>query len=211
MDNFLRLYAIYRTVPRWKVGVGIYKEAPKRLKLQLWVAKALFLIFAVLQYYLPTEEFYFFLTIVAASVWGMSFHKSIKIVFACEYEKYPEQMRYFGRDYQYLRYLQFKEKIIGAINKQSIEETIRFVSEHLDADTKRQVSSHPVVTFLLGVALAILGTVFGKLSINQMIASLVIVSVLLYFSYMILGAISTKHSDLMEFKRFLLWVRDEQS
>jgi hypothetical protein len=127
MDNFLRLYAIYRTVPRWKVGVGIYKEAPKRLKLQLWVAKALFLIFAVLQYYLPTEEFYFFITIVAACVWGMSFHKSIKIVFACEYEMYPEQMKYFGRDYQYLRYLQFKEKIIGVINKQSIEETIRFV------------------------------------------------------------------------------------
>jgi VIT1/CCC1 family predicted Fe2+/Mn2+ transporter len=85
------------------------------------------------------------------------------------------------------------------------------VSEHIDADTKRQVSSHPLVAFLLGVALAILGTAFGKLSINQIITSLIIVAALLFFSYMILGAINTKQGDLKEFKRFLLWVRDEQS
>jgi hypothetical protein len=108
MDNFLRLYAIFRTVPRWKVAVSIYKETPKRLKWQLWVAKALFLVFAALQYFLSPAGLYFFLTLLAACAWGVSFHKSIKTVFASEYENYPERMKYFVKDYQYLRYLQFK-------------------------------------------------------------------------------------------------------
>lgn len=210
MDSFLRLYAIYRSVPRWKVAFSIYQGTSTRLKWLLWSTKALFAVFASLQFFLVPNWPYFLLMLAAACVWGWSFYKARKSAFAHEYATHPERMKFFERDYQYVRYLRFREKLNVDADTQSIQEALSFLLEQIEADSRLPISSHPVITFFLAAAFAVLGGAAGQWPAKYTLASLLILLVLLYFSYMILGSLNTKQSDLKEFKRFLLWARDGQ-
>ena len=112
--------------------------------------------------------------------------------------------------FQYVRYLQFREKLNGVASGQDIQGALAFLSEQIQSNSVPPVSSHPVITFLFAAIFAILGSAAGHWPAKYTVASLLILLVLLYFSYMILGVVNTTQSDLKEFKRFLLWARDER-
>ena len=210
MDSFLKLYGLYRSVPRWKVALSIYQGASSRLKWLLWSTKAFFAVFASLQFILTPNWPYFLLMLAAACAWGWLFYKARKSAFSHEYSAHPERMKYFERDYQYVRYLQFREKLNGVASRQDIQGALAFLSEQIQSNSVPPVSSHPVITFLFAAIFAILGSAAGHWPAKYTVASLLVLLVLLYFSYMILGAVNTTQSDLKEFKRFLLWARDEE-
>lgn len=107
MDNFIKLYQMYRSITRLRVALMVYRNAPGKWKLGLWVGKAIFVVFAIFQ--LLFHPLYFFAVALGALVWGMSFDRSCKAVFENFYQVCYERMKFFELDYEYIRYLQFRE------------------------------------------------------------------------------------------------------
>jgi hypothetical protein len=209
MDSFVRLYALYKSITRWRIVVHVYGHAGFPWKPIMWIGKLLFVLFAGLQFFFNPPMLYFALMLLSACIWAWSFGRSRRSAFAEQYRLYPERIRYFAYDYQYIRYLQFRDKLQDSFSG-SIADALSFLNKQIETDSRTAISAHPVMSFLVASALAILGGAAGQWPAKYIIAILFLLIACLYFLYMVLGVLHTRQSDLKEFKRFLLWAEDEQ-
>lgn len=210
MDSFVRIYSLYRSITRWRIAVEIYQRAAAKWKFCLWGGKAVFAFSAVAQFFFAPWEGYFFCLLTSACLWAWSFDRSRRSAFANFYHLYPERMKYFEKDYQYIRYLHFREKLQNGRYSGSVEDALSFLNEQIDTDSQTPISSHSIITFLIASAMAILGGAAGKWQTKYIVATLLALMVSLYFVSAVLGVLQTRQADLKEFKRFLMWARDEQ-
>ncbi len=210
MDNFLRLHTIYLSASRWEVIARIYREASAHWRIMMWATKAIF--FGLATYWFFTSSWYplFMATIAAAGIWAYSFHKARSEVFAGLHQTYPEQLRYFRKDYQYIRYLTFKERLESSSLIGGARDALAFVNSQIDVNPRSPITSHPFFTFTLGVFLAVIGGAAGQWAEEYVVGAITILVVILYFSYMILELARTPSSDLVEFRQFLLWASNER-
>lgn len=209
MNSFLRLYAIYRSVTRWQIVVRVYSESKPLWKMALWSTKLAFATLAATGFFAPSWRPFFLGLVVAAVAWTWSFSKARAEVFSDTYRLYPEQIRYFGMNYQYLRYLAFKEKLKSNELLGSVLGALAFVDSQLETDSRTSISSHPLITLLLGAILAVLGGAAGQWNAEYVTAAILAMGTITYFSYMMLDVARSQESGLKEFKRFLLWAKDE--
>ncbi|GHC87071.1 hypothetical protein GCM10007320_33290 [Pseudorhodoferax aquiterrae] len=209
MDSFLRLYRIYRTVSRSWVARQIYKRATFGWKVGLWIGVLGFLVFAVSQFYYRPMGAHFAAMLLSACAWGFCFDRARRSVFAEEYRLYPERINYFQRDYQYLRYLEFRSRLQSGPYVGDIGDAIDFLGRHIETDSQNAISSHPLMAVLIGTLLSVLGAAAGQWQAKYIVYTLLGLLVTMYFSAMVLGMLQTKQADLREFKRFLLWAADE--
>lgn len=209
MDSFLRLYALYRGITRWRIVVQIYRCADFPWKIMMWLGKLLFVLFAAIQFVLNTPLLCILLLPLSASIWAYSFERSRRILFSERCRLYPERMRYFSYNYQYIRYLNFREKMQDNFSG-SIEDAICFLNEQIETESKISISTHPIITVLIASTVAIVGAAASQWSAQYIVGSLLLLIFGLYFSCMVLGSLYTPQSNLKEFKRFLIWARDEQ-
>lgn len=210
MDSFVRIYKIYRAVSRSWAARHIYGRASGPWRFGLWSTKVAFVWFAGAQFYFVPAWAHFFAMLLSASVWGFCFDRARRAAFADKYRLYPERIKYFERDYQYLRYLEFRERLQSGSYAGSIEDALKFLNEQIDTDSQTAIAAHPVMTVLIGTLLAIVGAAAGQWQAKFIIYTLLTLLVGMYFSAMILGMLQTKQADLKEFKRFLLWAKSEQ-
>ena len=209
MDSFLRVYAIYRSITRWKVVVWIYQESRLSLRVIMWTAKILFISLAVLGLLASSWHMYFASIVVVAAIWALSFSKARTEVLSELRRLYPERIKFFSKDYQYIRYLSFKERLISENLPGNLDDTLAFVGSHVEAGINPPITSHPFMLFTSGAILAILGGAAGQWPGKYIAAALLVLAMLFYFSYMVIDITRSPMSDLREFKRFLLWARDE--
>jgi hypothetical protein len=210
MDSFLRLYSLYRSLARWRIALQVYKSAPIKWKACLWGTKTLFVWFAASQFIFWPAWPHFVAMLLSACGWAWSFDRARRAAFAEQYRVYRERMKYFERDYQHVRYLEFRNKLQSGSYAGSLIDALAFLDEHIETDSQSPVAAHPFFSATLAGALAILGGAAGQWHAKYIIGTLLFLLVALYFSYMVLGTLQTPQADLKEFKRFLLWARDEQ-
>lgn len=211
MDSFIRIFAIYRQTSRRWAAAYVYRRASVRWKIILWSTKIAFAAFAILQFMLTPDWPYLLALWLSACLWAFCFDRSRRAAFSSEYRLYPERIKYFARDYQYLRYLEFKRRLYQGPYAVDVDEALRFLEDQLSTDSQGSIASHPVMTVLVGTLLAVLGAAAGQWPAKDLIYTLAGTVMALYFSAMVLGMLQTKHSDLRELKRFLLWAKHEQA
>ncbi|MYM66049.1 hypothetical protein GTP45_04245 [Pseudoduganella sp. FT55W] len=187
----------------------IYRHAKFRWKLCLWGGKCLFALCSVLQFFLQPLWLYFVSMLLSACLWAWSFDRTRRSEFVEQDRLYPDRVTYFAHDYQYIRYLQFREKLQSSYTG-SVGDALLFLNELIDTDSKTSTATHPVMSFFLGATLAVLGGAAGQWDAKYVVATLLFLVVGWYIFYMILCVVPTRQSHLKEFKRFLLWAKDEQ-
>lgn len=209
MDSFIRLYALYRSITRWQIVMQIYRHANFRLKLCLWGGKIAFALCAIFQFLLQPPWLYFVSMLLSACIWGWAVDRARRVAHIEQYRLYPDRLGYFRLGYQYIRYLQFREKLQSSYVG-NVGDALLFLNEQIETEPRTSIMAHPVISFFLGAALAVLGAAAGQWSMEYIAGTFWVLLLCLYFVYMILDAQRTRQSDLKEFKRFLLWARDEQ-
>lgn len=209
MDSFLRLYALYKSITRLAIARMIYGNASRYWKMLLWGSKALFVFFAVAQFVCVYSEACFAAMVGSACLWAWAFHRSRQSAFAEQHRLYSERIKYFERDYQYIRYLFFKQQLSVGTYRGDVSDALTFLDEQISTDSQTSISSHPLVAFILAAMLAVLGGAAGSWSARYAVGAILFLLVVWYFATMLLGTLRTKQSDLKEFKRFLLWARSD--
>lgn len=209
MDSFLHLHAIYLSASRWKVIARVYTESKIGWRFMMWATKVLFLGFAAFGLFASSWHPFFVAAFAVELAWAVSFHKARLEVFAELYCLYPERLKYFTKNYQYIRYLAFKESLESNSLIGSVREALEFVDSHIDVNPRPPITSHPFIVFTLGAVLAVLGGAAGQWQAQYVAITIMVLATLLYFSYMILDLTRTPTSDLKEFRQFLLWARNE--
>lgn len=210
MDSFLRLYKIYYSTSRWQIAVRIYTETKHTYKIILWLTKLLFIALAITGLLIPHWHPFFWAMIIVSGVWMWAFSKARAVVFAEEYRLYPERIKYYGKDFQYIRYLTFRKKLGKEMFAGNLEDAIKFLNGQIETDSHSSVASHPLISFSLAAILAVIGGAAGQWKAEYIVTVILVLVMILYFSYVVIGITRTPQSDLKEFKRFLLWVNDEK-
>jgi hypothetical protein len=209
MDSFLRLHALYLLESRWKVVVHIYKQSPLPMQVIMWGAKLVFITLYVLSLLSTSWRNYYILTVLVGIIWMFTFCKARAIVFAELRRVYPKRIKYFGKDYQYIRYLAFKEQLESKGFAKSIDDALSFIDGHSEMGTNHGITSHPFMLITSGAFLSILGGAAGKWDEKYLLATLLGLAILFYFSYIVIDLSRTPTSNLMEFKRFLHWAKHD--
>jgi len=207
MDSFLRLHAIYLLTSRWQVVVRIYKESRLWMQVVMWTAKLFFITFAVLGLFTSSWHIYYALIVSTAAIWAFVFSKARASVFSELRRLYPERIKYFAKDYQYIRYLAFQERLERNGFAECINDALAFIEGHIDVGTHPPITSHPFMLITSGAFLAILSGAAGKWDEKYLASVLLALALLFYFSYMVIDITRTPTSDLREFKRFLHWAK----
>lgn len=210
MDSFLRLHALYLLTSRWQVVVRIYKEAPLPMQAIMWIAKLAFIALSVFGLLASSWHLFFVLIVLVVAIWMFTFSKARANVFAELRRVYPERIKYFAKDYQYIRYLEFKERLESKGFAGSIDDALAFIQGHREMGTHPPITSHPFMLITSGAFLAILGGAAGKWDEKYLVAALLSLAILFYFSYMVIDISRTPTSDLREFKRFLHWAQNDR-
>lgn len=210
MDSFIRLIAIYRAASRIWAAKQIYKRASSRLKFGLWASKAAFLTFEVLLFAnLPFFSFFFSGVLVSAVSWAICVFLARKSAFSEEYRLYSDRIQHFYRDYQYLRYLRFRNDLQEGKYSGSIDDALRFLDEQESTEIDSKISIHPLITFLITGLVALMGVAAAHWSVEVLLYVSLFAVLGLWLGGMVIGSIRTSKSELMEFKRFLLWAKYE--
>jgi hypothetical protein len=209
MDSFLHIHSVYLTVSRWNVITRIYGESSIHWQATMWAMKVLFFIIAPFMFFAPSWHAIFFVLLAIAVIWGMCFQRARAEVFAELYSRYPEPMKYFARNYQYVRYLAFKKRLETDSLTERVKEALAFVDTLSNPRPRSPIMAHSLITFMLGAVLAILSGVAGQWPVKYVVAVLMILLSAVYCSCMILDAMRTPTSDLNEFRQFLQWIIEQ--
>lgn len=210
MDSFLRLYKIYHSISRWQIAVRIYGEAANTYKFILWLTKLIFIALVLTGFFVTDWHPFFWAMLIISAIWMWAFSKARAVVYAEEYQLYPERIRYYGKDFQYIRYLTFREKLDKEKFAGDLEDAIKFLDGQIETDSHSSIASHPLISFSLAAILAVIGGAAGQWKAEHIVIVIFVLLTALYFSYMVIGITRTPQSDLKEFKRFLLWAHDEK-
>lgn len=194
------------------MGAKVY-AASTPWKRPLWFCSAAVMIAAGLMWFSEPWYFSFFALLSLFLAWALVFDRARRATFHQLHALFPEQMQHYASEYHFIRYRIFLGKLqhLPDIRPGNIERAL----EHLETDLETQptwaVSSHPVIVAILGSFFAILGGASGRWDVKYLLVSLFALLAAVYFSYMVLGLLRTRKSDLLEFKRFLLWAKIDWS
>jgi hypothetical protein len=209
MDMFISIHDVYLSISRWKVITRIYSEASIFWKITLWATKALFLAAATFGFFASSWHPYFAALLAITVIWAVSFQRARSEVFAELYRLHPKPMRYFSKNYQYIRYLTFKNRLEADSLAARAKEVLAFTDTLNDPHPRSPIMSHPLITFMLGAVLAILSGGAGHWPMQYVVGVIMVLVLMAYVSCMILDVTQRPTSDLKEFRQFLLWVNDQ--
>ena len=145
----------------------------------------------------------------AATIWAWSFSKARTNAFQDFYRLYPDRIKYYEKEYQYIRYLWFRHHVARSSYAERVNDALGHLSNQIETDSNSPVSSHPFISVSIGTLLAIIGGAAGQW--NAKVVTLMVLSLVLvvYFAYMVIGITRAPLADLKEFKRFLLWMKED--
>ena len=209
MDSFIHLYSIYQSTSRWRVASHIYSTCSLKWRISLWLAKFIFFIAAVVGFFSEVWWPAFIIMQAVAMLWFWSFSKARSDSYQNIFRLYPKRVKYYEKDYQYIRYIMFREKLACSSFVGSIDDALRHLNDQLETESTSPISSHPFISVSIGAFLAVASGAAGQWGAKTIATVLLSLSISLYFAYVILGITRTPIANLKEFKRFLLWAKEE--
>ncbi len=209
MESFFIFNEIYLSISRLKLVTRIYRESRTFLKVTMWSMKFLFFFIASLGFFASSWYPFFAAILTIASIWAISFQKARSEVFAELYRLHPHPMKYFSKNYEYIRYLEFKKIVEVRSLKGRVKEATTFLNTLSASHPRPSIMAHPLITLMLGAVLAILGGAAGQWPMEYVVSGIVALMFIIYITCMILDIKQTSTSDLNEFRRFLQWTSEQ--
>jgi hypothetical protein len=210
MDVFVRLHNIYNSSTRWDVIKQIYAQANGLVKTTLWGCKITFVAFLIALICVG-HIFLFWFMLVGAIIYFATFSYARKASFTTLNNAYSSRMKLFSKNYQYVRYEKFKDKIQTEGLVGGIDEAIRFASYQSELESPSRVSSHPIFAYQIAIILAILGGAAGQWNSILSVKVVVLLVLAAYVSFIVLDAFKDSQPGISEFKKFLLWAKEDLS
>ncbi|MEF2266949.1 hypothetical protein V3C40_09150 [Janthinobacterium sp. LS2A] len=209
MDSFIRFYELYRCASRWNVVKEIYSKSSTSLKFLLWITKLLFAITAIIFFVKDSFFPWLLISIAILMIWALVVTKARKSAYKRYYLLYPERIKYYAKEYQYIRYLNFKESLTSGPFMGDIDDAINHLDGQINSNSDSPIFSHPIVSILITVIITTIGSIAGKWDAITIAWVIFTLAIVLYFLCMLLGFTRTPLSSLKEFKRFLLWAKED--
>lgn len=212
MNSFIELYKLYRDITRWKILRQIYNNCSKPQKLGMWLVKILFSCTAIWVLVTPEPSFAFLLLPPQLWLWAYIFTSARKAAFAPYYSQYPDCIEYYGKGYQYIRYLEFKTSLKNGngISVKKLDAALKHLDEQIETEFNSPISSHPFMSLQIAGLLTLIGGTAADWPKLVTVMTSVSLVVSVYFSYIIIGLTRTPLANLKEFKRFLLWLKEQE-
>ena len=211
MDSFLRFYKEYYSVSTWALLRPVYVGASAGAN--AWTLISLLLVViagGVIIYFKPGP----WATIpfgLVAWFWIAEHFRAIERTYQRFYAPHSDRLRFYGKDYQYLRYCLFRERISNGQFMGSIDDALAHVDTELQTETSTPVSSHPFFAGTIAILFGIAGGSVGAWNAEITALTIVWLVVIVAFAYMLLSLSRTPASRLKEFRRFLLWLKADGS
>lgn len=211
MDSFLRLYKEYYSVSAWALLRPAYVGGSAGANAWTWISLLLVVIAGgVIIYFKPgpwaTMPFG-----LVTWIWVAEHFRAIERTYQRFYAAHADRLRFYGKDYQYLRYCLFKERISSGQFMGSIDDALAHVDTELQTETSTPVSSHPFFAGAIALLFGIVGGSVGAWQAEVTALTIVWLVVIVAFTYMLLSLSRTPASRLKEFRRFLLWLKADGS
>jgi len=210
MENFSYLFERYNAASNWNVVKRIYSNSGRRLEISLWLFKVIYLVLAVTSI-LTTSTSLLISSICVALVWFWLVSFTRKVVFANEFNLYPVQMEEFSYDYQFIRYLDFKNLVINDGYKGDSTDDQKFI-ENLIETGKKEVSPTKLVyvSSLISAIIAIVASNASTWPTKVIFFSIVLLGVLLIAAHLSSNIGRSRSAKLNELRRFLCWLDSER-
>ena len=209
MNHFSRLYKIYEGASRWYVVKQIFKHSGTASACGMLACFLVFITLVLYTFFSGRFTYSYWGMLVTMIVWSLFFVKARGHALHQYYLSHTQTIRLHERNYQYIRYLIFKEAVVKADLLCSVKSALTHANIQIETEEKHTLSGNILITTLLGLLFAVVGGYSGKLDIKLFVNIALFILAALYFAYHILGSIRTSHSKILEFKRYLLWLRVE--
>jgi hypothetical protein len=142
-------------------------------------------------------------------IWGCAFALARKRSLAAEYAQYSSRIKHYDLGYQYIRFLGFYGALVSGGRLSAIDGALNHLQDRLDTESSISMLSNAVLASLMTIIVAVVGGAAGQWSAQIITTVLMSLAFLLYFAYSILALLRTGPSNLKEFRRFLLWAKEE--
>jgi hypothetical protein len=217
VDHFLTMYAVYLKCSPSKVAARVYKQSFGWQRIAVFGSTAGVILGAATALFGAASDstdsgwFLLFLAFLAFSaVWGWSFDRARAQVYGHLYQDFPAQMKHYWRDYQYVRYRLLLEELGGTLSPAAVDSAVHHIDVELQTRSDSPISNHPFIAICVASTLAIVGAAAGGWSPLVLTSVVVVLLTLVCLGYVVLALRPSTVGRLTEFKRFLLWARDER-
>lgn len=211
MDSFLRLYKEYYSVSTWALLRPAYVGASAGANAWTWISLLLVGIAGGVIIYSEPGPWATIPFGLVAWIWVAEHFRAIERAYQRFYTTHSDRLRFYGKDYQYLRYCLFRERISNGQFMGSIDDALAHVDAELQTETSTPVSSHPFFAGAIALLFGIVGGSVGAWNAEVTALTIVWLVVIVAFAYMLLSLSRTPASRLKEFRRFLLWLKADGS
>jgi len=180
---------------------------PTRWRIPLWGSSLMVVLVGVLVWLPNPSQLGFVAFLVVFFAWLLIFARARLNAFRALYIFFPEEMKHYSANYQCIRYRQFIETLqpLPKIGRDNFQRALLYLEADLGTQPTWSISSNPLIIGLVSAFFAILGGAAGGWGAKYIVLSLFPLVVAIYFCSMVLGLVRTRKSDLLEFKRFLIW------
>ena len=214
MECYIKLFQIYLEVGTRHILKEIYFTDIFPKKKMLWVSSILMVVTAVVMFVWFRERGWVSLPIIAVgAMWAHYFWGALISQFSRYYEveSTKKKLSFYGEGYEYLRYLFFKEKATANGNniQSCIDDALKYLDIALSTEHRTAITGHPFIASMITITFAVIGGsvgLWGGKTIATVSAWLVII---LLVGFMFVSVSKGKKGRSLEFKRFLLWLRDD--
>jgi hypothetical protein len=207
MDSFLRFYKEYYSVTAWALLRHAYLGPSAGANLWTWITLLLVAMAGgAIIYFKPGP----WVTIpfgLTAWLCITAHFRAIERTYGRFYATHSDRLRFYGKDYQYLRYCLFRERITSGSFMGNLDDALSHVDTELQTETSSPVSSHPLFAGTIALLFGIVGGSVGAWKSEITALTIVWLVLIVAFAYLLLSLSRTPASRLKEFRRFLLWLK----
>jgi len=210
MDSLIFFYQEYK-----KVGfLRLFKDAyinPVRTNWFLIVYSAIVL---VILGYLTFQErnIFFWSGFILIFAWAYFLWRSIKISYMSLTEGHENKLKLYSKERQHLRYLIFKNNVMNSnsINEVSVDDALTHLNLELETESANPISSSYYLALIVSLIAALIGSLSSKWGTQSISIILFLLTLLFLLSVTIIGSLRGRKSKLLELKRFLVWLHNDE-
>lgn len=209
MNSFFKLYALFRSLSAGKVSIMAYQNSTYFYKFNLWVSTISFFLLWIAFLLAENGAAYFWLAMCMGLVWIFSL-RSIHTKFFSQFEVNPFFLKLYWREHQAIRYILFSEKVSAYPGQLDLDSALDHLNIEIDTSSK-PLSLPPSIQLLSALFFAVVSSQAGDWG-AEFAATVLMATGLYIVFYLSFGRlIKTRVDHLKEFKRFLLWKKNETS
>lgn len=212
MKDFILLFSVYKEIRRRGVVWAVYAKSATSWRIALWLG-TISLFAGVVWVGSRGEKWQepFPLLIVAMFGWMCIFDRARKSAYRHLHITFPEQMKYYGRSYQFIRYRHFLGKCKGQLTTAKIQSALSHAEKQIATEWDSAPSPLSPVSLSITAIVAVLSGFAGRWPGPIAVGIMATLLLFLYFIWFGASIFRSPKVELKEFQRFLHWAAEDLS